>query len=684
MRAWSSAGLVFLCACLGAAADPAPQAPADFLAADLDPATKPGDDFFDYANGGWLKNNPIPATEPSWGIFQLVRDQLFESLKQINEQAAASGAAPGSDEQKIGDFWSTAMDEDKARRLGSQPIEAELRRIDAIGSLQQALDEAFALQALQVEALFRFGISQDEKDSRVMSVHLGQGGLGMPDRDYYLNPDKGVAHTRQEYVAHVARVLVLLGRSEKLARTDAARFMAFETQLARASRKLEDTRDPITNYHRISPAALSRQTPSIEWTARLAAWNLHPEFIAVGQPEYLRRLQKALRRTPLPVLRDYLRFHLVAEYAAYLSPAFDDEHFRFYGVELSGQKEQRPRWKRVLAAENGDWNGTASPMGMVLGRRFVAEHFPAATKQRYSDLVDAVLASYREHIARLGWMSEATRARAQEKLAAVIRKVGYPDRWPDYSAYTVGRESYADNMMRVARWRFDYMIATFGKPVDRSEWQMTPQTYNAYYNPSNNEIVLPAAIFVVPGVQDGDIDDAVAYGYVGASTIGHEITHGFDDQGRKFDALGNLNDWWTQADAAEFERRAQVMVQQFNAYEPLPGLHINGKACLGENIADYGGILIALDAFKKTAQYKEGKAIGGLTPMQRFFLGYAYGWMEQQRDARTRTELLSDVHAPPKWRVLGPLANVPDFYEAFGVKPGQPMWRPEQQRVSIW
>ena len=377
------------------------------------------------------------------------------------------------------------------------------------------------------------------------------------------------------------------------------------------------------------------------------------------------------------MLRDYLRVQLVDAYAGALNKAIDDESFSFYGKVLRGQKEQRPRWKRTLDAEN-------RAMGMILGRIFVAEYFPDSAKQRYNAAVEAIRGAYAERIDRLDWMSAATKAKAREKLAAVVKKVGYPDKWKDYSALVVGRDSYAQNVMNARRWGWNDMLSKFGKPVDRSEWGMTPQTYNAYYNPSNNEIVLPAAQFAIPGFKDGDIDDAVVYGYAAASTIGHEITHGFDDEGRQFDAKGNLADWWTADDARKFNERAQVMVRQFDSYEPLPGLHINGKASLGENIADYGGILIGLDAFKKTEQYKRGEKIAGYTPVQRFFLGYALSWIFQQRDEALRQGLLSDVHAPPKWRVNGPLANIGEFHDAFGVKPGQAMYRAEADRVRIW
>jgi putative endopeptidase len=664
---------------IAGAADTAPQQPTqDFLAANLDTSVDPGVDFFQYANGGWLKKHPIPASESSWGIGNEVDEQLYMSLRKISEGAALAKAATGSDTQKIGDFWATAMDTAKADQLGVHPLDAQLKRIDGVRDWRGAQDVAFALMPIGVHPFFRVRVGQDEKNSDAMAIHLYQGGLGLPERDFYFNPEKGVAHIREEYVAHLARTLQLLGRDPAQAKSDAAAVMAFETDLAKASRKLEDLRDPPKNYHKMAPGEVTAKlTPTIAWGERFAAWNQHPQYVIVGQPEFYAAVDRLLRTTRVSVLRDYLRLHLVDEYAETLGKTFDDEQFSFYGKVLSGQKEPRELYKRVLDNEN-------SAIGMVLGRIFVKEYFPEAAKQRYNDMVEAIRVAYKDRIDRLDWMSSETKAKAQKKLAAITKKVGYPDKWKDYSALVVGRDSYCQNMMNAAHWRFDDALSKLGKPVDRTEWGMTPQTYNAYYNPSNNEIVLPAAIFTIPGIVDAQADDAVVYGYAAASTIGHEITHGFDDEGRQFDPAGNLADWWTAEDAKKFNAHAEGMIKEFDAYEPLPGLHINGKAALGENIADYGGILLGMDAFKKTEQYQKGEKIGGLTPMQRYFLGYALGWMTQQREELLRSRLLSDVHAPAKWRVLGPMSNIPEFYEAFGVKQGQPMWRPEDQRVHIW
>jgi putative endopeptidase len=650
----------------------------DILVSNLDLSVDPGKDFFDYANGGWLARNPIPASEAAWGIGNLVNEELYSKLRKINEDAAKAHAPAGSEQQKIGDFWTTAMDEARADSVGLAALRPQLALIDSIKSVDNVIDASFALRPIGVEAFCGVSVGQDEKQSDVMSVHIAQGGLGLPERDFYFNPDEGIVKIRVEYVAHVARMLKLLGRTDRDANKTAQSIMKFETSLAKASRKLEELRDPEKNYNKMSPGNLTSQyTPLIAWDSRLGAMSLYPENVIVGQPEFFTELDRLVRQTSLPVLKDYLRIRLLSKYANYLGKAWDEEAFAFSGKILSGQKEQRPRWKRVL-----DSQGHA--MGMVLGKIFVREYFPAKAKKRYVDLVEAIRAAYRDRIEALSWMSPATKAKAQEKLAKITSKVGYPDEWKDYSALTIGTNSYCENMMSAARWRWNDMLSKFGKPVDRKEWQMTPQTYNAYYEPANNEIVLPAAGFTVPGVRDEDLDDALVYGYAGASTIGHEITHGFDDEGRQFDPEGNLKDWWAAEDAAGFKKRSEVMVEQFNAYEPLPGLHINGRASLGENLADYGGLLLGFDAFKKTEQYRKGEKIAGLTPTQRYFLGYALGWLHHQREELLRQRLLSDVHAPAKWRVIGPLANIPEFDEAFGVKPGQPMWRPPETHVHVW
>lgn len=652
----------------------------DYLASHVDTGVNPADDFFAWANGQWIKDNPIPASEVSWSIGHLVEEENYIHLKEISVNAAGQNAAEGTDARKIGDFWSTGMDSAKAETLGYSPLQTQFDRINSITSVKDAIAVMTEFEPLGVGAFYGgFYVGQDPKHSDVMVVHLWQGGLGLPDRDYYFNTDAETKAIREAYPAHVAEMLVLTGYAKDKAATAAAGIMAFETKLAESSRELEKLRDDKANYNKMATADVTKKlTPSIDWAAICTAHNcMNVDSVIVGQPEFFTALEKTLNATSVDVLKAYLQYHLVSTYASYLSKPIDDADFNFYGKMLQGAEEQRERWKRVLDAEE-------EAMGMVLGKLWSEKYFDATAKQRYVDLVEAIRAAYAVRIQNLDWMSDTTKAKALDKLTRMTKKVGYPDKWKDYSALVVGTNSYCENMINASRWEFNDMTDNYGKPVDRTEWEMTPQTYNAYYNPSNNEIVLPAGIFIIPGLPDSLADDAMVYGYAAASTIGHEITHGFDDQGRGFDADGNMTDWWTSTDAEKFKSRAQVMIDQFSKYEPLPGKFINGEATIGENIADYGGILLAWDAFIQTEQYKKGELKGGYTPAQRYFMGYALGWMGHQREEALAQRLLTDVHSPGKYRVNGPFANIPAFYDAFGVKEGDNMWRGEAERVAIW
>lgn len=649
---------------------------ADFLRANIDWSVSPGDDFFEYANGGWIKKHPIPATETQWGIGNLVRDEIYAKLRALNERAAKAESKTGSDDQKVGDFWAAAMDAHKANTLKLEPLRSFLDQINSINTVPEALSVGSWLQQFGVDCFWGFSVSQDEKNSDKMTVHLSQGGLGLPEREFYISDTADFKHIREEYVKTINK---LLDSGESAANGAGNSVLEFETGLAKVSRKLEDLRDPIKNYNLTEVADLDAKSHmNFGWEGYFTQFMHVPtKTVVVGQPEFLTGLDSLLEKTDVEVLKAYLKFHLIATYAPYLDDATAKTQFDFFGTVLEGQKKQQPRWKRVLGAE-----GRA--IGFITGRVYVRDYFSAKAKKRYSSMVDAFRKAYGERIDRLTWMSPMTKKMAHVKLRSLVKKVGFPDKWKDYSKLTISRKSYCENMIAANKWAFDDMISKFGKPVDRTEWDMTPQTYNAYYNPSNNEIVLPAAQFAVPGFKDDEIDDAFAFGYSGASTIGHEMTHGFDDEGRQFDEKGNLKDWWTAGDAKKFQQRAKLMIQEFSAEMPLPGLHINGKAGLGENIADYGGILLGIDAFKKTAAYKAGKKIAGFTPMQRFFLGYAAGWLDHQRVERLRRQLVSDVHSPAKYRVNVPFSNIPEFYKAFGVKPGQKMWRPANKRVHIW
>ena len=650
----------------------------DILLANADTTISPGRDFFQYANGTWLKNNPIPASESIWSIYNLVQEETYSRLKEISVNAAtANDAKPGTALQKIGDFYASAMDTTAIEKNGLKPLQPELDRINAITDVKSLLTEIANLSPV-ADAFFGLYIGQDSKNSEKMALHIFQAGIGLPDRDYYFNTDVRTVNIRKEYVKHVTNVMRLLGDDEAAATKHSEMVMKIEIALASKSRKLEALRDPYKNYNKMSVQAVSKLTPSINWKEMLAKTGIQNlDTVIVMQPEFLQEVEKLLKTTGPDEWKAYLRWRLIDNSAGYLSKAFEDEEFNFRGKVMQGSKEQRIRWKRVLDAEEG-------ALGELLGQLYVQKYFSPATKKRYETMVGNIMEAYGERIKALDWMSPATKEKALAKLSTVVKKVGYPEKWKDYSALTINRDSYVMNVLQARRWAFNYEVNKLGKPVDRTEWGMTPQTYNAYYNPSNNEIVLPAAMFIIPGVPDSLADDAMMYAYVGGSTIGHEITHGFDDEGRQFDAKGNLRDWWTKEDMEKFNDRAKVMVDQFNNYIVLDSMHINGKASLGENIADLAGVILGYQAFQKTEQAKKGEKIEGFTPNQRYFMAYALSWLGHQRDERLARQIMTDVHAPAKQRVNGPLSNIPEFYKAFNVKPGDPMYRPENQRVKIW
>jgi putative endopeptidase len=649
----------------------------DILAENIDTTINPADDFFAYANGFWLKHNPIPGDETSWGIGQLVNEEIYSRKLKINEAAAAKSNAKGIDQQ-IGDFWKAAMDTVAIEKQGLSPLQAELTAIQNTTDLPSLLNQAAKMHAYGVGVFFGEGVSQDAKNSELMSYQLWQGGLGLPSRDYFFNTDERSVKIKMAYTPYVKTIFTLMGTESSVADKKAQAIVAFEEALAKNSRKLEALRDPYANYNKMSIAELNKLTSAINWQSIIATIGLKKvDTIIVGQPEFLVALNALLKSTNIQTLKDYMSFHLVNDYASYLSAAFANAKFDFYGKVIRGAKAQRPRWKRVLDAEEG-------AMGEALGQLFAKEYFNETAKKRYEDMVENVRDAYKARIEKLTWMTDSTKQKALAKLSAITKKVGYPEKWKDFSSLKIDASSFALNMMRSNAWWNTYSLSKYGKPVDRSEWDMTPQTYNAYYNPSNNEIVLPAGIFTVPGFRDEELDDALVYGYAAASTIGHEITHGFDDEGRQFDAKGNLKNWWSTTDEEQFTQRAQKLVNQFSNMIAVDTMHINGKQTLGENLADLGGLLIGLDAFKLTDAYKAGKSISGFTPLQRFFLGYALGWMYSYREESIASQIVTDVHAPAKQRVNGPMPNIPEFYEAFKVTPKNKLYLPDSLRVQLW
>ncbi|HYJ65941.1 MAG TPA: M13 family metallopeptidase, partial [Parafilimonas sp.] len=529
-----------------------------------------------------------------------------------------------------------------------------------------------------VNTLVGFYVTQDDKNSDSMIVKFRQSGLFLPNREFYFKKDSTSLAIDDAYKNYIKKVLVMSGASDSVtASQEADKIFAMETELAKSHRKIEDLRDPNLNYNKMKSEAFYKLTPSLHLDAFMSVQGSpYLDSIIVGQPDYYRQLEKTVKTFKVDDWKLFLKFRLINEYANQLPDTYGKEQFNFYKL-LSGAQERQPRWKRVLRNEQ-------YVMGELLGQQFVKKYFDSTAKKRYEDLVEAIRASLKNHIENLPWMSDTTKQKALIKLAAIKKKVGYPDKWRDYSKLQIGTESYVQNMINGNLWHMQYQLNKLGKPVDRTEWGMTPQTYNAEYEPSNNEITLPAAIFTVPGYTDDQLDDAVVYGYAGASTIGHEMTHGFDDEGRQYDEQGNLKNWWTKDDEKKFNERAQVMINQFGNYVAVDTFKINGKASLGENIADLGGIVLAWDAFKQTDQYKNQQKIAGLTPAQRFFLGYALGWMENDRPESIRSQVLTDVHSPAKFRVNGPFSDVDTFYTTFNVKPGNKMYLPDSARVRIW
>jgi len=646
-------------------------------AANLDTTVKSSNDFFEYANGGWIKKNPIPADQNGWGIGYVVNEENQRRLKTISEEAAKNEGAKGSASQMIGDFWMAAMDTATIEKEGTKRLQPWLDTINSIQTINSFMETITQLYDNGIDNLFDAAVGPDDKYSDLEAYKLWQGGLGLPDREYYFKTDSSTINIRNEYVRHITKILELSGTDTAKTKNIGTSILAFETKLAKVSRTREQLRDPYANYNKMAISDLSKKYPVMNWEKFLSATGVkHIDSVIVGQPEFFAALDGILKSTPVPVLKNYLRFHLLEHYADALPNAYGIENFNFNKL-LSGAKERKPRWKRVVNSEQ-------DAMGELLGQLYVKQYFTDSAKQRYIKMVEAIRDAYKERIQNLTWMSDSTKEKALIKLAAIKKKIGFPDKWKDFSGMDISKESYLQNQMNADKWWYDFKINKLGKPVNKDEWDMFPQTYNAYYDPSNNEIVFPAAAFIVPGYEDAELDDATMWGYVGASYIGHEITHGFDDQGRLYDDKGNLHNWWTKEDSLQFTKRSEGIIKQFNAFEPVTGYHINGEVTQGENIADLGGLEIGLTAFEKSKAFKDNKVIDGFTPMQRFFLGYALSWLYETRDESLKTQLLTDPHAPAKSRVNGPFVNIDEFYKAFNVKPGDEMYVPDSSRVKIW
>ena len=643
----------------------------------LDKTCKPCDDFFNFANGEWLKKNPIPAAYPSWGRFNELAERNREELRGILESAAADSKAPsGSNEQKIGDFYASCMDEKQINAAGAKPLDPEFGRIAGINNAAGLQAEVAHLQSVGVGALFQFGSTQDMKDSTRVIGGADQGGLGLPDRDYYTKTDDKSKQIREQYQEHIAKMFGLVGDDAAKSAVEAKTILDLETRLAEASLTNVERRDPEKTYHKMSRPELQTLTPNWSWDAYFQQIGYTTiDSVDVSAPKFFETISREMKEIPVGDWQIYLRWHLLNSAAPWLSQPFVDEDFNFKGRVLQGTKELLPRWKRCVSA-------TDRQLGEALGQIYVEKYFPPRAKARAEEIVGHLVDALRDDLRTLSWMGPATRQQALAKLSKFTRKIGYPDKWRDYTAYRVDRTSYAANQMRGGEFAFQRDLNKIGKPVDRAEWQMTPPTVNAYYDAEMNEIVFPAGI-LQPPFFDPDADDASNYGGMGA-VIGHEMTHGFDDQGRKFDAEGNLRDWWTAEDQKNFNERAQCVKNQLESYKVQDNLHENGDLVLGESIADLGGLNIAFRALEKDLVSDRPESIGGFTPEQRFFLAYTQIWAANDRPEFERLMLNTNPHPLARLRAIAAPSNMPGFSQAFGCKDGDSMVRPAAIRCQIW
>ena len=674
--------LLSMCVAAGACMKPV-ESPAPLersLEAGLDPAgfdrgVRPQDDLFRHVNGTWLTRTEIPSDKASYGAFDILFDKAQADLRAIVEEAAKSTTrTPGSEAQKIGDFYESFMDEKRAEELGIAPLKAELDAIDAIESksdVARHFARFFKLNLLNPIVGFVDGDAQ-EPGKDILYVY--QGGLGLPDRDYYLKNDDKLKEYREKYVGFVSSILGQTG--DAAASRTARAIFVLETRLARAHWTNVENRDAVKTYNKVAVGDLAKQFPGFDW----AAWSLelgisNASAIVVSQPSYLKALAATVNELPVDAWKPYLKTSLLNGFAPYLNKALVDAEFGFYNTTLRGVKDQQPRWKRGVNILNGN-------LGEILGKLYVDRHFKPEAKARMEGLVANLREAYRAGIDKLEWMGPETKKEAHAKLAKFNPKIGYPNKWRDYSKLEVKQGDLVGNLMRAFVHENSFQLGKVGKPIDPEQWGMTPQTINAYYNPVRNEIVFPAAI-LQPPFFNLEAEDAVNYGGIGA-VIGHEMGHGFDDQGRSYDSTGALRDWWTKTDAAEYQKRAKMLVEQFNQFEPLPGLHVNGELTLGENIADLTGLVIARQAYLLSLNGAPAPAIDGMPADQRFYMGWAQSWKAKEREESLRQQVLTNVHSPEMYRANGPIRNIPEFYSAFGVKEGDKLYLPPDKRVKIW
>ena len=644
----------------------------------MDTTVSPGEDFYRFVNGGWLDSAEIPADQGSWSSFNELREYNNEVLLSVLDSAIASGQyEPESDQMKAARFYQVGMDSILAEEVGTKPLQSLLEQIDGVNSIEDVRTVVGELRLRGISPFFNMYVYTDRKQSDQMAMHLVQGGLGLPNRDYYTQSDSTSEAIKAEYLDFIADMLGYVGYSEDEAQSSAQEIMELETALAEASMTNVERRDPIKTYNKFALEELDQQTPQFQWSALFEQLEADPvDSVIVGQPDFLEEMNKLLAQQDLSAIKDYLKFNVINEAAAYLNNEIVNRNFEFYGKVIRGTDEMRPRWKRVLA-------NTDDAVGFALGKLYVDDVFPPAAKDSAQQMVEYIKKAFAQRINELPWMSDSTKARAQEKLASFNVKIGYPDEWETYGDLTIGEESYLDNVYAANAYSVRDNLDKLGEPVDKNEWFMSPQTVNAYYSPTFNEIVFPAGI-LQPPFYDYRADAAVNFGGIGA-VIGHEISHGFDDNGSRYDGEGNMNNWWSEADREKFDQRTGQLAAQYNAYEPLDSVFVNGEFTMGENIGDLGGVLAAYDGLKLyLADQGRPEDIQGFAPEQRFFISWATIWRTKYRDETLRNQIMTDPHSPGMYRATGPLVNVDGFYEAFAIEANDPMYKADTARVYIW
>jgi putative endopeptidase len=646
--------------------------------ANMDKSIQPGVDFYQYVNGGWIKKHPVPDEYSRYASFDVLQEQNYDDLKSIMEESSKDEKAEKtSNKKKIGDFYASGMDSAKIDKEGVKPLADEFALIDAVKTKEDLQKEIAHLHTVGIYPLFYVYAAQDDKNSEMVIAQLRQGGLGLPDRDYYISKDDRSKEIRDGYKEHLIKMFTLLGDDDKKAKANAEDVLKLETKLAEASWTRLELRDPVKGYNKYTLDELQKKSPSITWKEYFSAIGLvKPGDVNVGQPSFFVKLSSLIKDISIDTWKTYLRWNLISSNASYLSSDFEKQNFEFYSKVLSGKAKMQPRWKRVLKTVNGG-------MSEAVGQVYVDKFFPPESKTAMVELVNNLKASLKERIQNLTWMGKDTKTAALAKLEAMNVKIGYPDKWRDYSKLNIVRESFVKNVMNSDKFDFEFMMSKIGKPVDRQEWYMPPQTVNAYYSANMNEIVFPAAI-LQPPFFDKDADAAVNYGGIG-TVIGHEMTHGFDDEGRQYDKKGNLTDWWTADDAKKFNGQTAILVEQYDNFKILDTLHVDGNLTLGENIADFGGLTISLNALKSVWK-KSGDTskVDGLSPMQRFFISYAQVWRMSIRDKELMRRLKEDVHSPGMARVNGAVRNIPEFFEAFQIKSTDPLFLAAEKRAKIW